>query len=139
MEKYGLDVSEMTEYTQDLVREIKKFPKQARSFLRDEGKKLQKQAKKTARSKVKKKSGNYFKGFKVGKTIYEYGDADFNLLVYNSSPHAHLIEQGHRNRDGSFVAGKYPMRTASEQFEPEYAKDIENELVEYIVRGIEGR
>lgn len=155
--KNGLDVEEFSEFTKEMVKYAEKqMPKTCRKFMRTEAKKLVAEAKKIAQLKVNKKTGNYLKGFKAGKKVYKYQDADYNIVVSNDAPHAHLLEEGHkmtkhggrkmgRYRRGSapaadgkqYIPGRFILRTAAEQFEKEYASDIENELVEDIVKEIE--
>lgn len=69
--------------------------KYAKSFLKKEGKKLINIQKDVSKSLVKEKTGYFKKHFKVGKP-YNYRGQSFAIRGYNNSPHAHLINNGHR-------------------------------------------
>ena len=138
MSKSGLDVSELNDFVKHMITTIENdFPKQAKAFMRSEAGKLNTHAKRTARKKVNKKTGNYINGFKKGKKVYEYKDDKYNIMVSNTSPHAHLIEYGHKTQNGAFIPGKFVLKTAAETFEPIFSEDLENKLIDYLVKGIE--
>ena len=84
----------------DLSRELlniaqTQFPSECKKFLRTEGNKLKKEVKAEAKSKVRKKTGNYQKGWKRGKPYKYAPDNAYAVRVYNATPHAHLVEYGH--------------------------------------------
>lgn len=120
---------------------VRAFPKEIEKFMKNEAKDLRKRMIAYAKSKVKKVTGNYFKGFKAGKKVYKWSDADYNVRVYNSAPHAHLIENGHRGlfwgHSTGWVPGKHIMENAMQQFTPEFEKHIENDLADFIVKELE--
>lgn len=131
MAESGFDVKELDEYSVKLLKLAEKtMPKECSKFMKQEASKLNSKAKKKARKEVKKKTGNYMKGFKRGKKVYEYGDVKYNIRVYNTSPHAHLIEYGHNivghepNKEKSgYVKGKFILQNASKEFERDFVKD----------------
>lgn len=162
----GFLFDELSEAKQDILRAINKaYPKESEKFIKNEAKKLLKTTKKVAKkevgtSKGKKKNWDekksYHKKFKVGKK-YDY-DGDTCVRVYNSSPHAHLIEYGHRNiprgqkrattREGrkndnrkatGFTMGKLVFDIASLEFEPEFKTDCELFMSEYVDDTIRGK
>ena len=110
-------------------------------FMKKEAQKERRRMLAAAKRKVKKVTGNYFKGFKVGKKVYSYPDAEYNIRVYNSAPHGHLIENGFRlTIGGNFIRwmpGKHIMEEVHKDFESEYAADVENELVNFVCRELE--
>jgi len=147
----GFDVSELDEYSLKLLKLAEKtMPKECNKFMKVEASKLNSKAKKKARQAVKKKTGNYMKGFKKGKKVYEYGDTRYNIRVYNSSPHAHLIEYGHEivrggkhsnkgNKGGKkigFAKGKYILDKSSREFEDQFAKDTYDLVDDLLVKGL---
>ena len=97
----GFDFSELTNFKKELMGEIvENFPKDAQKFLDKEKRKLLKVVKKTAKANVGKKTGNYYKSLKAGKTHYNKKSKDIYTKVYADeriAPHAHLIEDGHIN------------------------------------------
>lgn len=134
----GFDVDHLDEFTLKLLKLAKKtMPKECNKFMKVEASKLNSKTKKKAKKEVKKNTGNYLKGFKRGKKVYDYEDVKYNIRVYNSSPHAHLIEYGHEvvkggkhsnkgNKGGKkvgFVKGKYILDKSSREFENEFGKD----------------
>ena len=124
----GVDefLKEMTEIAS------KNYPKQVKKMLQKSGNKLRKKIVEKARTKVKKKTGNYIKGFKRGK-VYKYNGNEDAVRVYNSAPHAHLIEYGHRmvtksGKEVGFVKGYHVLDGIKEEFSEEFAKDIDEML-----------
>lgn len=120
---------------------IEKSDNAAKTFMRKEAQKERRRMISAAKRKVKKLTGNYLKGFKSGKKVYQWIDADYTVRVYNDAPHAHLIENGHRLILGGkfikWVPGKHVMEDAHQQFESEYAEDVEDDLADFICKELE--
>lgn len=139
----GFEIKGMTEFQDNIDRLIvTAFPKQQEKFLKKEANKLLKEMRKTARSRVGKVTGNYLKGFKKGRKVYKWPDNSLNLRVYNKAPHAHLIENGFRltswkGRFIRFIPGKHVIADSSKAFEEQFAKDVEDEMIDYIVKELE--
>lgn len=114
------------------------YPKDVKKFLKREAIKGQKIAKGIGKSEVgttgKNGAKSYHKKFKAGKA-YKYGNDDC-IRFYNSSPHGHLIEKGHKNKDGTFTLGKYVLLKSGQKFEPEFWKDTENFAEEILNKGL---
>lgn len=109
------------------------FPQITKKFMKAEAKKLKKHMVDKAKSTVGKVTGNYYKGFKAGKKVYPYSDAEYNVRAYNSSPHAHLIEHGHRMTDHQgnsirWVDGYHIIEDSGKEFETEFERDINEDL-----------
>ncbi|MGL5583550.1 MAG: HK97 gp10 family phage protein [Cetobacterium sp.] len=105
--------------------------KETKKFLKKEGVKLKNKTISVAKSRVKKKTGNYIKGIKSGK-VYEYQGA-YACRTYSTAPHAHLIEYGHIKKDRTgkehgFQRGYHVFTTAKKDFEDEFESDAENFL-----------
>lgn len=84
----------------DLQRDLldvanKKLPKESIKIMRKAGSKARTQVARKARQEVKKKTGKYHNKWKRGKVFKGIG-GEMVVRVINSSPHAHLIEHGHR-------------------------------------------
>ncbi|WP_238899366.1 HK97 gp10 family phage protein [Clostridium sp. YIM B02500] len=131
------DFKEMDKFTKDILAMANdQLPKESKKFLRKEGTALKRLVIKTAKTIVGKKTGNYMEGFKRGKA-YKY-KGSLAIRVYNSSPHAHLVENGHRQitKDGEetgyFVHGYHVVDKASKQFENKYFNDSEKFIEENI-------
>ena len=116
----------------------KVFPEEMNKFLKKEARKLSQIQVKIAKkdvgtSKGTKKNWNpdksYHKKFKVGK-IYDYS-GDKCIRAFNSSPHGHLIENGHKTENGKFVHGKYVIAASENQFKNEFESDCDSFLNEY--------
>lgn len=137
----GFDIKELTKLERDILDTAQKhLPKETKKFLRDEGGKLRKVTLSVAKSKVKKKTGNYFKSIKRGK-VYRYrGTGDLSIRAYSGAPHAHLIESGHRQvtkggAEVGFVQGKRVFETASKQFEEQHYADTQKFIEEALEKG----
>lgn len=114
--------NDFTEFERDLLQVAMEFKngKYAKQFLKKQGRKLNKIQSKQAESLVNKKTGNLEKGFKTGK-VYKYNSDNLSVRAYNKSPHAHLLNNGHRivdrnGREKGFKTGVKFMEKAEEQF-----------------------
>lgn len=131
----GFYFDEMENFKKDLLQKTaKNFPDETNKFLKSQQNGLCKEMQKVAKQVVKhtgKKSGSkfykdYHKSFKVGK-IYE---RDGNLCgrTYNNARHAHLIETGHKNKDGSWQEGKHVMEISKTNYKDTFYKEVEDFL-----------
>lgn len=134
-------MGDMSEVETNMGRLIRAFPKQTEKFMREEAKDLRKRMVTFAKTRVRRVTGNYFKGFKAGKAVYKWSDAEYNVGVYNKAHHAHLIENGHRGmfwgHAGGWVPGKHIMEDSLRRFEPIFAKHVEDDLADFIVKELE--
>lgn len=138
----GFDISELQGLEQQLIQDMaKKYPQAMRKFMRKEANKVQEIAKRIAESEVKEDTGNYMKGFKVGKSKLK---GAYAIKAYNQSRHAHLIEDGYkqvgRGEDkkkgqgrrvgtkptGNFVEGKHIYTKAHVEFKSQFESDVQN-------------
>jgi len=122
MAKDGIDFEGLTEFQQDLLEVAQqKLPRQTAKIMRKTGSRAAVHVRRVARTKVDKKTGTYHKRFKRGK-VFKDADGQWVTRVYNSSPHAHLIEYGHRQvtKDGreiGFTPGKHVMKEGADKFD----------------------
>ncbi|MGE7951636.1 HK97 gp10 family phage protein [Lysinibacillus xylanilyticus] len=113
----------------------RKVPNEAPKLMRKIGSKARTKVARKARSLVKKKTGMYHKKWKRGKVFVGYR-GELVVRVYNSSPHAHLVEDGHRMVDsegndlGRFVHGKKPLDKGMREFEA--SGEVEKETVKWL-------
>lgn len=103
--------------------------KEVKKYLRKEGSKLSRRQKSQIKKSVKKKTGNLLKGAKRGK-VYKYED-EWTVRAYNSSPHAHLIDKGHRIVDKNgvekgFKTGVNFLEKAEKDFADDYHTDTQD-------------
>ncbi|MED3549962.1 HK97 gp10 family phage protein [Cytobacillus praedii] len=111
----------LTQFQKDLLDVAeRKLPKEIPKVLRKIGSKARTNVAKKARREVKKRTGNYAKGWKRGK-VFKNG-RNVIVRVYNGSPHAHLIEDGHRQvtadgREVGFVPGKKVLEKSMIEFD----------------------
>lgn len=149
----GFDFSELTKFKNELMEEIvQDLPKDAQKFLDKEKRKFLKEVKKTAKTNVGKKTGNYYKSLKAGKTHYNKQSKDIYTKVYadeNIAPHAHLIEYGHINiargeskkkigrksgkggKEIGFTLGKNIFKKSEMAFQSTYERDASEFLEDY--------
>jgi len=73
------------------------FDKEIEKFMKSEGNKLKRRVTKEAKTRLKKKTGNYLKGIKRGKPyVFERTKANsIRAYLSKDAPHASLIEYGH--------------------------------------------
>lgn len=139
----GFDITDLTNFEKKLLNMAVGFEKgkYAKTFLRTEGTKLRRKTLSSAKSKVKKDTGNYFKSIKKGKVYLYKGNGTWAIRVYSSAPHAHLIEKGHRQvtKDGKeigYVQGKRVFEDSEKQFTEEYFSDVQNFLDDVLEKGL---
>lgn len=115
MELHGLD-----DFQRRLLEVAQqRLPKQTKQIMGKIGSKARTAIAKEARSKVKKDTGTYHKRFKRGKVFKDH-EGKIVVRVINSSPHAHLIEHGHRvvrgGQEVGFATGKKVMEHGIDNF-----------------------
>ena len=135
----GFSTKDLEALENEVLRLAKKYPKEVKTFLQKQGNKLKAKAKKKAKSKIKSTTGNYLKKFKRGK-VYKYNSEDDTVRVYNSAPHAHLIERGHiiKDRTGKehgFKKGEFILEEAQKEFQEEFIKATDDFIDTVIKNG----
>lgn len=129
----------LTDFQNDLLSVEKNAQKVFKEAMRVSVNKATKHVRKKARALVKKKTGNYHKKFKRGKVFID-PSGDIVARVLNTSPHGHLIEDGHRQivdgQEVGFVAGKKVMQKGMREFESSHedVKEISNALDKLLER-----
>ena len=153
MARDGIDLSELDEFTDRLIRTSKEASKVQRRFLQQQGNKLKRKTKAQARVVgIKTKTGNYMKRIKRGK-VWRSRNGAQAVRVYSNAPHAHLIEEGHDQtvnpgkgrgnghgvrpgkgigRKVGHVKGREVFLKAGNAFEPEYDRACEEAIDEMI-------
>lgn len=117
-----MDIRGLTEFQRDLLKIAQReLPREIPKIMRKIGSKARTQVARKARSQVNKVTGNYHKKWKRGK-VFKGERGETVVRVINSSPHAHLIEDGHRlvTKDGEeigFVQGKKILEKGMREFE----------------------
>lgn len=130
-----LEIEGLTEFQKDLLDVAQnKLPKESLRVMRKIGSKARTKVARKARSTVKKKTGNYHKGFKRGKAFKD-SEEKYVVRVINSQPHAHLIEYGHQQvtkdgRNAGFVAGKSVLANGMGDFDSSGV--FEEELLDWL-------
>ena len=138
-----LDISELNEYAEGMIEfGVNEMPNVAKKFMRKEATKLRKKAADKTKAVVGKKTGNLYKRIKKGKTVYAWGDAQYNIRVYNGAPHAHLIEYGHNmvtpsGQTVGFVPGKHILENSALAYQPNFQKNIESKLIEKVEEALD--
>ena len=131
----------------------KQFPKETKQFLRKQGNELNKQVKKTAKKRVGKNGKSqqekhtnkrYLTGFKHGRVYRHAASNSYAVRVYNTRPHAHLIEYGHVQLDKDkkpvkhgekFVKGRFVLQDTGDAFAPEFETAAETFIDDMLDKG----
>lgn len=123
----GFEVSGLDEMTNALGQVQELYPREIKKFMQTEGTKLKNRTLKTAKSNVKKKTGNYFKGIKRGKYYKYSGNGADAIRVYAGKPahHGHLIEYGHKTSNGGRTKAYHIFKTSADDFENTYESDCD--------------
>lgn len=136
MADYGLE-----DFSKDLLKIAEKdYPKETKQFLKKQGNKLRQSVVKRAKQDVKAGSGEFSRGFKRGKPYKFEGDID-SVRVFNSNPHAHLLENGHEivDRNGvshGFAKGKHTLDNTAKAFENSFVSAAEDFIDELLEKGL---
>ncbi len=139
----GFDISELTKFEKKLANTVNDvMPKESKKFIKKEANKLNKQNKKVYQGKgIGEVTGNFKKGFKSGKA-YKY-QGSWSARAYNSSPHAHLLNDGYmwtpnRGQSGEerFIPGFHFMEESASLFAAGYYSDVEEFLKDLLIKGL---
>lgn len=127
----GFDTHELDDFMKDMMELANdKLPKESKKFLKKNANKLKTRTKNKAEELgILEQTGNYYKGFKSGK-VYDY-QGTLACRAINSSPHAHLLEYGHMQKDKSgnelgFIPGFHPFEKAMQDYLDEYYSNCED-------------
>lgn len=129
-----MEIKGLTEYQRGLMEVAqKRYPLESYKIMRQIGSKARTHVARKAKSTVHKVTGNYQKGWKRGKA-FKGRNGEIVVRVYNSSPHAHLIEDGHRmitkgGKEVGFVKGAKVLDKSMREFEE---KEMESMLSDWI-------
>lgn len=136
----GWDFSELTDLEEEILDLAQEFKngREAKKFLRKSGTKLKNRTLKLAKLRVKKKTGNLFKGIKRGKPYKYYVDGRMAVRVYGASPHTHLLNNGHRvvapytKEEKGFAKGYHFFEDAAKDYEKEFYEDVQDFIDELL-------
>ena len=158
MARDGIDLSELDEFTDRLIQSSKEAKKTQRKFVQQQGNKLKRKTLAQMRlSEVNELTGNYKSHIKRGK-VWKREDGAQAIRVYSNAPHAHLIEDGHKQlvnpgkgkgnghgvipgrgighkpKDGKkdYVEGRKVFLNAYKDMAPEYGRACEEAIDEMI-------
>lgn len=141
-----LDFSELTKFQKDTLSGVqKRFPGEAKRFIRDAGNIYRRKLRTAYKDETKKKTGNLLRGIDRGKP-YVYNGNEYQIRVYNKAPHAHLIEHGHKLwrhlpnekkavKTDKWVKGRNIAGKAANNFSKEFTKLAQDFVDETIERG----
>ena len=136
----GMDSHELSELAKDmLLTAEKKYPAEAKDFLKKQANKGRRLLKAKTKAVTKKKTGNLIKG--IRRTgVRKYRD-NFQIRVYNNAPHAHLIEHGHvlwvnGEKTEKFVPGRHPAAETTKQLKREFPREAEKFIDDLLSKGL---
>lgn len=133
----SIKVTGITEVTMAFEGAVKGYKGEVTKFLNQEGNKLNRKIKEKAKSRIKRKTGNYLKGVTKQKPYTYYKSegtgAKDSVKVYGKRPpayHTHLIEEGHEkwlwgNRTADRVRAFYIYRDGGDEYEEEFERNAE--------------
>lgn len=146
----GIDTHELSELAELMYRTANdRYPKEVKSFLREQGGEGAKLLKAETRSVIKghrkrttgaEKKQALLKGIKKSKVTKHNGD--YQIRVLSTAYHAHLIEYGHvevdwGRRTEKYIPGKYPMEAARKALDASFPGEVERFVDGLIKEGFE--
>lgn len=117
----SIEMRGLTEFQRDLLDVAeRRLPRETKKIMTKVGNEARKVTVKKSKALVKKDTGYFQKKWKRGK-VFIGDDGETVVRVINSSPHAHLIEHGHKQvtkdgREVGFVPGKKVLEKATNEF-----------------------
>lgn len=96
MSDFQLDARGLDRFNKDLDDLIYHFPTEAKRLMRLSGNQARKIVLKKAKQSVIEDTGGYFRSIKRGKVWVDEMSGEYKVRTYSRSPHAHLLEYGHR-------------------------------------------
>lgn len=122
----GLEVKKLDDYIKKMVNQYTiEYPKESKKFVREQAKKV----KANVKVDTPKVTGNLRKAWKHSVSSRK---GKVNGNVYNNAPHAHLVEDGHFNVDGTWNEGKHmlynTMLKSRPEIDSEFDKFVEDVL-----------
>ena len=136
----GFAAHELDELAVNMYRTAQeRYPAEVKKFLRTEGNIARKELRAQTSRSTKKKTGNLLKGIKRSKVTKYNGD--FQIRVFNSAYHAHLLEYGHvevvwGNRTENYVPGKHMFDKTAAAMDRRFAGDVEDFLDKMLSEGL---
>lgn len=137
----GFDWSELEQLNRDMLSVVNdRYPKEAKELLRKISAKGKKYVRQETRSRTKKKTGNLLEG--IDRSRPHQFQGDWQVRVYNTAPHAWLVEHGHRlvawgRETDREVPGKYPVTEARKRIAAEFFDDADAFIDELLDRGLD--
>lgn len=135
MADFDIEMRELDEFRQELEDLQKHFPKEAKRLMLRSGNEARKVFARKARQLVKKKTGNYHRSIKRGRVWVDDSSDEYKVRVYSRSPHAHLLEYGHRmvgpepeKKELGFVRGFHVFEKAAKEVNEEWNGILEKEF-----------
>ncbi len=117
----AIDLKEFEKNLREAAAEIASG-KETREFLRKEGNKLMENTKKVAKSRVKKRTGEYLKSIKRGKA---WTNKDVSgVRAYSGIKYANTIESGRLGSNGGYIKGAHVFRDSEKEFKKEFDDDV---------------
>lgn len=121
----------LTDFEKDLQNVMDNLPDTTKKIFRMALAKCRIIVRRHTRKLVNKKTGNYYKAWRYSK-VWESRNG-FGGKLYNSAPHSHLVEYGHRQLDRfgneiGFVKGKGVMDSANKEMEATWDENLEKAM-----------
>lgn len=135
MADFDLDMRELDDFRRELEDLQEHFPKEAKRLMRLSGNHARKIVLRKAKQSVIEDTGNYFKSIKRGKVWVDDSSGEYKVRTYSRSPHAHLLEYGHRmvghepdKKELGFVLGFNIFDKASKEINQQWNGILEKEF-----------
>lgn len=141
------DTREMDQFDRDLLKFVRDtLPTKSKQFMNKEGRTLASKTKQLAKSRVKKKTGSYFKSLKKTKA-WQNKSGGFGVKVISKRPpgyHSHLLEYGHRvfyyGHDTGHKSQAFHIQgDALDDYQPTFYANAVKFAYEMMENGFEGR
>jgi hypothetical protein len=133
MDDFDIEMGAIDTFMKELDDLQKHFPREAKRLMLRSGTKARAIVLKKAKQLVKKRTGNYFRSIKRGKVWVDGSTHEYKVRVYSRSPHAHLLEYGHRIVDKNgvergFKEGYHVYQKATREIDDQWTEIVAKEF-----------
>lgn len=135
MADFEIDSRELEEFQRELDALVKRFPNEAKRLMVRSGNHARKIVLRKAKQSVIEDTGEYFSSIKRGKVWVDESTDEYKVRTYSRSPHAHLLEYGHRmvghepdKKELGFVLGFHIFDKAAKEINQKWNGILEKEF-----------
>lgn len=132
MANEDLEISGANEFAEELEKMLQEQPKICEKALKSVGNKFRKRVRQVTKESTEKITGKLIRGYSLSK-VSRNGFGDMDIDFYATSPHFHLVEHGHVQKDKKgkeigVVPGRLMVHQVREEFKDTMPEELQKAL-----------